>query len=166
MRRVVCDTGPILHLSEAKALHLLELTGQVVAPRTVDEEVAVWIDGWSTERPGWLQLHKLSPGALEESRDWWEADILDRGEADALALARQIGADWFLTDDSAARLLASQLGLEAHGSLGVVLWAAATGELERPEAERTLEALVRSSLWISARVETEAREALGKIFDQ
>jgi hypothetical protein len=166
LRQVVCDTGPILHLSEAKALHLLKLTGQVTVPRAVDEEAAVWIHDWTAVRPGWIRLQELQAEAVEESRGWWEAGILDQGEADALALARQIRADWFLTDDSAARLLAAQLGLEAHGSLGVVLWAAATGELDHSEAERTLEALFQSSLWISARVKSEARDALEKISER
>ena len=48
------------------------------------------------------------------------------GEAQAIALARQFGPDWLLTDDASARLLAQSLGLEVHGSLGLVLWSAAT----------------------------------------
>ena len=89
---------------------------------------------------------------------------MDPGEAHALALALQISADWLLTDDAAARLVAQQHGVEVHGSLGVVLWAAAVGHLDRTEAETTLEALSRSSLWISARVLEEARGALRQIF--
>jgi hypothetical protein len=48
----------------------------------------------------------------------------------------------------------------------VVLWAAATGEFGHSEAERTLEALFQSSLWISARVKSEARDALEKVFER
>lgn len=166
MRRVVCNTGPILHLSEAKALHLLELTGQVVIPPAVNKEAVVWIPSWLERRPGWLQLQDLGTEALDESRRWWGSGILDRGEADALALARQLGADWFLTDDSAARLLADQLGLESHGSLGIVLWAAATGELDHQQAGWALNALFQSSLWITARVKREARDTLEKIFEK
>jgi len=75
-----------------------------------------------------------------------QAGLLDRGEAQALALAAQVKADWFLTDDAAARVVASQQGIEVHGSLGVVLWAAATGHLGRGEAEAALKALAGSSL--------------------
>lgn len=49
-------------------------------------------------------------------------------------------------------------------SLGVVLWAAAAGELNRAEAEVTLERLAHSSLWISAKVLAEARAALGQLY--
>ena len=78
-------------------------------------------------------------------------------------LAIQIGAHWLLTDDAAARLVAQQQGLEVHGSLGVVLWAAATGHLGRQEAEGALDALTRSSLWVSSKILLEAKAALQKI---
>ena len=96
-------------------------------------------------------------------RSWSDAGLLDLGEAQALALAEQLRATWFLTDDAAARLIAGHLGFEVHGSLGVVLWAAATKRLGPAEARRTLEALFRSSLWLSARVRSEALAALATI---
>ncbi|MES1242637.1 MAG: hypothetical protein ABUT39_13565 [Acidobacteriota bacterium] len=46
----------------------------------------------------------------------------------------------------------------------MVLWAAATGHFDRPTAEETLEALSRSSLWLSARILAEAHDALREIF--
>ncbi|MEW5762826.1 MAG: DUF3368 domain-containing protein, partial [Bacillota bacterium] len=79
-------------------------------------------------------------------------------------LARQIRADWLVTDDAAARLFAQTLGIEVHGSLGIVLWAAATGRLNRPEAEALLDRLARSSLWLSPRVLAEAKAALENIY--
>ena len=87
-----------------------------------------------------------------------------REEAEAIALARQINAHWLLTDDAATRLFAQSLGLEVHGSLGVVLWAAAVGQLDRANAEATLGRLAQSSLWVSARVLAEARTALEQLF--
>lgn len=89
---------------------------------------------------------------------------MDAGEAEAIALARQITADWLLTDDAAARLFAEELGIEVHGSLGIVLWATAIGHLERPAAEQALAQLASSSLWISRRTLAEARAALHEIF--
>jgi predicted nucleic acid-binding protein len=89
--------------------------------------------------------------------------LLNVGEAEAISLARQLGADWLLTDDAAARLLAQSLGLEVHGSLGVVLWAAAEGHISYLEGEEILNRLAASSLWVSASVILEAKEALRKI---
>jgi predicted nucleic acid-binding protein len=89
---------------------------------------------------------------------------LDAGEAEAIALARQVQADWFLTDDAAARLFAQALGLEVHGALGIILWATAVGHLNRTAAEAALHRLAQSSLWVSAKVLTEARLALDQLF--
>jgi predicted nucleic acid-binding protein len=89
--------------------------------------------------------------------------LLDAGEAEAMALARQLSAHWFLTDDAAARVLAASLALEVHGSLGIVLWAATIRHLSRGEAESALDRLARSSLWISAGVLAEARAALDRL---
>jgi predicted nucleic acid-binding protein len=94
---------------------------------------------------------------------WERAGFLDAGEAEAIALAQQMGADWLLTDDAAARLFAQSLGMEVHGSLGVVLWAAAIGHLARADASRVLDRLGRSSLWLSAGILREARAALDEL---
>ena len=91
---------------------------------------------------------------------WAKTGDLHVGEADAFVLARMQKADWLLTDDSAARLFASLLGLEVHGSLGVVLWNAAKGNLSRREAEQALSKLEQSSLWLSTKIFEEARKAL------
>jgi predicted nucleic acid-binding protein len=72
-------------------------------------------------------------------------------------------ADWLLSDDTAARVIATQLGIEVHGSLGVVLWAAAVGHLDGEAARETLNRLFRSSLWVSPRLRAEAVSALDEI---
>ena len=38
MRQVVADTGPVLHLLEARAVELLRLTGQVAIPEAVGDQ--------------------------------------------------------------------------------------------------------------------------------
>jgi len=90
--------------------------------------------------------------------------LVHGGEAAALALACESRPHWFLTDDAAARLLAESLGIEAHGSLGVVLWSAAKQVIGKPEAEQILTGLENSSLWLSPVVRARARVALATIF--
>ena len=158
----VADTGPLLHLTEAEALHLLRLVGDLHVPPTVMAEIAYHVAGWPM--PEWITLDALAPAHAADAATWQQAGLLDAGEAEAIALARQMTADWLLTDDAAARLFAEELGIEVHGSLGIVLWAAAVGHLERSEAERALAQLASSSLWVSRRILTEARAALNEIF--
>jgi predicted nucleic acid-binding protein len=162
VRRIVSNTGPLLHLNEAQALALLRIAGEVRIPTGVEAEVAYHTTGWKT--PTWLAVEVLTGPRAAEAAAWQQAGLLNTGEAEAIALARQLGADWLLTDDAAARLLAQTLGLEVHGSLGIVLQAAAVGHLDRAEADATLERLAASSLWLSPRVLAEARIALDELF--
>ena len=65
---------------------------------------------------------------------------------------------------SAARVFANSINLECHGSLGVVLWTSAVGNLNYREAKTALNRLFHSSLWVSKNIIEEAYEALKKIF--
>ena len=76
----------------------------------------------------------------------------------------EIKPDWFLTDDAAARLMAESLGIEVHGSVGVVLWAAANELVGRLESEIFLTGLEQSSLWLSKKVRVQARAALDRLY--
>ena len=165
MKRIVCDTGPILHLWESAALHLLPLAGAVHIPAVVENELSSFGSNWPRGLPDWIVVTPLAVDSFKEASRWSRAGLLDPGEAHTLALAQQIRADWLLTDDAAARMVAGQLGLEVHGSLGVVLWAAASGHLAFRDAEEALEALASSSLWVSSRVLREARDVLRQMFD-
>ena len=160
---MVCDTSVLLHLAEADALAVLIQVGDICVPRAVVTEMAQHRPSWRTEEPSWVHVQSLTASLLKQATAWCQAGLLDSGEAEAIALAQQINADWFLTDDAAARLFAQSLRIEVHGSLGVVLWAAAVGKLSRADAEATLERLAKSSLWISSKVLAEARAALGTL---
>jgi predicted nucleic acid-binding protein len=164
MRLVVSNTGPLMHLSQAQSLDLLRLLGAIHTPPAVATEAARHISAWAPAPPAWINITSLQPAHASQAQAWEKAGLLDWGEAEALALTRQLNADWFLTDDTAARVLAASLGIEVHGSLGIVLWAAATGHLNRSEAEAALSGLAASTLWLSARVLQEAKDVLDRIF--
>jgi predicted nucleic acid-binding protein len=162
MRIVVCDAGPLIHLSEADCLDLLRPAGNLFLPRRVAIEVQSAI---LSEKlwPIFLQIVELEPHETKQVEMWQAAGNLHRGEAEALVLAQRKKADWFLTDDAATRLFVSLLGLEVHGSLGIILWNAAKGFLGREEAESALERLETTSLWLSDGIRREARQALEEI---
>ncbi len=160
MKRLVADTGPVLHLHEAGALHLLPLIGEIFLPPLVTAELRSRIPAL----PKWVKVQAITPTAQERALEWRRAGLLHGGEAEALALARESKAEWFLTDDAAARLMAESLNIEVHGSIGVVLWAAAKRLVRKSEAETYLTGLEKSSLWMSLKVRVEARAALEKLF--
>ena len=99
MKRLVADTGPVLHLHEAGALHLLPLIGEVFLPPFVIAELRVHVPSlWPELPPQWIKLQTLSPATQQRALAWQRAGLLHGGEAEALALASQIKPDWFLTD--------------------------------------------------------------------
>lgn len=55
---------------------------------------------------------------------------LDRGEAEAIALAIKLKADWTLLDEREGRKVAKSLGLKVTEILSVLLRAKQLGELE------------------------------------
>ncbi|HEX2913517.1 MAG TPA: DUF3368 domain-containing protein [Chloroflexia bacterium] len=104
-----------------------QLYTRVLIAQAVFEEIV-------TSRPG-------NPGAAEiQSAGWLEIKVvtnrsivtaleleLDKGEAESLALAVELGADLVLVDERKGRKVASRLGLNRTGILGVLLVAKKRG---------------------------------------
>lgn len=132
---------------------------------TVLAEYARHASGASDDVPDWWVSSTPSLAAQEVASRWMQSGLLDAGEAEALAFAQEIHADCFITDDAAARTLGESLGLQVRGTLGILLSAAATGQIDRAEAERKLADLEhRSTLWMSAKVRQAALKALDRIY--
>jgi len=98
-----------------------------------------------------------------DAHGWTQAGLLDDGEAAAIASGQQTSADWLLMDDAAGRLFAQALGLEVHGSLGVLLWAAGKNFITPVEARACLDGLANSTLWVSPRILKDARTAFEEL---
>jgi predicted nucleic acid-binding protein len=118
---IVCDAGPIIHLDELGCLDLLSDFGSILVPEGVWKEVV-------RHRPGALeqdivQFARTSVSLPQDSKltTLIRAFALDAGEQEALALMVQQPTAILLTDDAAARLVADQLGMRVHGTIGVLL---------------------------------------------
>ncbi len=118
---VVCDAGPLIHLDEVGCVELLADFPQVLVPLAVWDEVV-------KHRPSALthdtvRYQKLTHGnALSTELDVLSRLLaLHRGEQQALQIAQAHPGCLVLTDDTAARLAARNLGLKAHGTLGVLV---------------------------------------------
>lgn len=161
---IVCDTGPLLHLSEAGAIHLLSLAGEILIPSLVAIEFEANTQGWNP--PQWVKIVDLEKSTRQKAEKWVRENQIDGGEAEAIALAVQEHANWLLTDDAKARQFAESAGLEVHGSIGVLLWSVANEHiLEKTLALHLLDRLANNSLWISERVLQEARKAINTLLE-
>ncbi len=114
MTVVVSDASPVMNLATIGRLALLhDLFGTVVAPPTVWAEV---VAGDPVVRPEWLALRSPTNLQLVASLQ----GELDRGEAEAIALAQEVAADLLLIDEKKGRAVAKRLGLRYLGLLGVL----------------------------------------------
>jgi predicted nucleic acid-binding protein len=164
-RTVVCDTGPLLHLSEAGAIHLLQHAGEILVPPIVVLEFEANAQGWKP--PHWVKVTELDEDSNQQAKGWVQTGHIDSGEAEAIGLALQIDADWLLTDDTQARQFAETLGLEVHGSIGLLLWNVAVGNIsDQTQALTLLDNLAKSSLWVSKRVIHEAQKAINMLLPE
>ena len=87
MKRIVCDTGPLVHLFEANLLNLLEAAGEVLIPSGVANELAGVAPELRLGDLPWLVTRSLREPYDAEARAWRSAGLLHLGEAEALALA-------------------------------------------------------------------------------
>lgn len=160
---VVADAGPIIHLSLIGYLDLLPtLFGRVVVPRRVYDEVvkaeSELAGSEELRNATWADLHEGESGAglsrLLESH-------LDSGEAAAIALALELGADLILSDDRQARLAAERLELRVRGTLGILLEARRQGKV--PELAPLLTELRSKGVWLSDKLIEHVLREIGEV---
>jgi predicted nucleic acid-binding protein len=144
-RLVVCDAGPLIHLDEVGCLDLLAGFAQVLVPGVVWDEV-------ERHRPAALRF----PGVSFTRTDVDAAPpphlaaigrlfALHLGELHALQVAARERVDLLLTDDTAARLAAGQIGIAVHGTIGILLRSIRRGQRTRDQVIATLRSLPSAS---------------------
>lgn len=119
--KVVSNASPLVNLARIGQLTLLpQLFGQVLIPEAVWREVVE--DG--SGQPGadeiriaaWIKRMAVSNRQLVYSL----RQDLDPGEAEAIALAVEIDADWLLMDERLGRETAAYFGLRYVGLIGIL----------------------------------------------
>ncbi len=133
---VVSDTSPVTALITIGKVELLrELFAEVLVPETVRAELL----RSHPSLPDWLQTRRVSNQAAVS--DFTKR--VDAGEAEAIVLAREIGADRLLIDERKGRRLAQAEGIHVIGLVGVVLLAKRKGLV--PNARELMERLVNEA---------------------
>ena len=151
----------VLLLKLRGTILLLRLAGEIFIPPVVAKEFEQ--NASDIKLPNWVMVKELDEPYRKKALMW--GNQIDEGESAAIALTMQMQAEWLLSDDAIARQFADSLGLEIHGSIGLLLWAVAEGHVEsQVEALNMLNALSGSSLWISDRVLNQARKAIVKLY--
>ena len=139
---VVSDTSPLINLAAIQHLWLIpEIYGQVIIPQAVFNEIVIEGIGEpgaeEIQSANWALIRTCPPSQL---LDKLRVD-LDPGEAEAIALAVEIGADRILMDERKGRQIAIGLSLKPVGVLGILLRAKQEKLIStvRPLMDRLLE---------------------------
>lgn len=132
MNLVVADTGPIRYLLVIGSIQLLpKLYDRVFLPRNVHRELTHLrapddVRRWALRPPTWVEIREVE--RLQATKE------LDTGEADAISLAQEMGADWVLLDEREGRDRAVALNLRVLGNVGVLELAAERGLVDLNDA--------------------------------
>lgn len=159
---VISDASPLISLGAIGRIELLrQLFGEVSIPLSVFREVT----GAGPERPGAVEVQAASwivsralesdflPRALEGE--------LDRGEAEAIALAVELRADLLLMDERRGRRVASRFELKVLGILGILVDAKRKGLLNKVEPVLD-DLLTRAGFRVSPALRLRALEEAGE----
>jgi len=116
---VISNSSVIITLAIICCLDLLEkLFRKIVVPEAVWKEVTVENKPGSEKilRAGFIHVMRVHNKRLSMLLE----EFVDKGEAETITLALELGADILLVDDHDARNLAKKLGLQVMGTLGVL----------------------------------------------
>jgi hypothetical protein len=145
---VVCDTSPLLILAKAGRLRLLTTLYETVEiPSAVLDEVNV------RERPDaeairqWRHKHDVLVREPSDPSLNALSEELGDGERAALALAIERDAALVVLDDQEGRRVAKRRGISVTGTIGVLVEARATGQIDSLRTE--LDRVVEAGLWMS-----------------
>ena len=143
---VVSDTSPILNLSTIGRLDLLKsLYHELVIPPAVAIELQG--NGVDARRQEWLLLREPANGELVRKLEL----RLDLGEAEAIVIALELGAERVLIDERRARRVASEFNLQPLGLLGIL--AEAKQHALLLECKPVLDELIQiAGFWIGERL--------------
>jgi uncharacterized protein len=158
---VVTNNTPVSNLVRIGQLPLLGLLfGRVLVPQQVVDELdrGQHVLGAWREAPGADALIAVAPLDGPFLRQLHVR--LDAGEAAAIALAVERGADLLLIDEVPGRKMAHRHGLQVMGTLGVLLGGKRQGHLR--EIRSWMEALDRQGFHIGAALKRYVLEAAGE----
>lgn len=134
---VISDTSVLIVFSKIEQLDLLKEVYKEVY--TTPEVIAEFGD----KVPAWIIIEAVKDKKYQESLE----TQIDKGEASALALAKEYDDCLILLDDLKARKLAAKLNLKFTGSLGIIHKAKQLGLIVRvkPMIDKLMETDFRVS---------------------
>lgn len=132
--KVVSNSTPLIALSRINKFGLLKgYFGEIYISKEMYEEVVTrggnLFGAEEVASAEWIKVETVGNRIAVESL----SIALDKGEAEAVVLAREESA-MLIIDDGDGRRIAESLGLKITGTIGILLLAAADGKLDFKKA--------------------------------
>lgn len=160
---VVANSSVLIAFSRIKQLDLLHcrFPEGIFIPEAVWREVVEGGKG----KPGAREVSLASWIKVGRAEDERLVSLLrmelDEGEAEAIVLAYELGAELILLDEKAARRVARKLGLSVLGTVGILIWAKKAGWVS--SLKECLDILQKEGKFrISSHVYNEALRSVGE----
>ena len=121
MTNVVSNSSPLINLARIERFELLQhFYGEIVISPAVYDEVVTR----GNERDGSQDVRAAKWIRQQSPQDQLAVDALaadlDRGEASAIILARELNAKCLLIDEIRGRRIAMSLGISVVGTIGIL----------------------------------------------
>ncbi|NUQ86607.1 MAG: DUF3368 domain-containing protein [Anaerolineales bacterium] len=156
----MADAGPLIFLAKLERLDLLTRE-DVRVPAAVMAEISAKADEACKRveqaANAWLKVQEVGN---RETVQLLLAD-LDLGEAEVIALAKEINANYVLLDDLDARRFARRVGLSIIGTVGILLAACLQGKI--PSVREEIDRLQTHGFRISKSLAEEVLKAAGEL---
>ncbi len=128
--KIVCNASPLINLARIGKLGLLrELYEELIIPEAVWHEVVVEGAGQpgaeEVKAADWIKTQSVTNRDLKRAL----RQELDAGEAEAIVLALEIGAELLLMDERLGREVAWHFGLRYTGLIGILIEAKRKGHV-------------------------------------
>ena len=156
---VVSDTSPISNLLQVGEIDLLrQVFGKIVIPTEVFVEICrIESHKEFLIKQDWIKTATLSDTNLKNSL----LNNLDSGEAEAIALAVELKADYLLIDEIKGRQIAENYGIKVTGILGVLIKAKKDGLIT--ELKPYLQRLVNDAgFWLNPKLTKKILEMVNE----
>ena len=135
---IVSDTTPLRYLIEIEEAHILPaLYGKIIIPQKVFDELQgqktpLKVVKWVQNKPAWIEIRQADISLFTPQKH------IHEGEREAIALALELQADAFLSDDSTAVKEARRLSILTIRLFNILESAAEDELLDLPEALRKI----------------------------
>ncbi|MFN8489738.1 MAG: hypothetical protein U0350_19290 [Caldilineaceae bacterium] len=167
MKQAICDSGPLTHLWQIGLWSALKLFSTIHLSTQVAQETRnhVPIERLAEFATSDVQIHNVNETEIDVARRNLSSGInLQEAALSILILAQRLAHDFVLTDDLALRQTLEEQGYTPMGSVGILLHAYKTKQIDKLALDHAIDQLfVESTLYLSPSFKAYVRRLINEL---